>query len=40
MTNKNKPSVIMVNGMVKNINIGLTSVLRSPSTTATIIAVI
>ena len=40
MINKNKPNVIMVNGIVKNINTGRTKVLRNPSTIATNIAVV
>jgi hypothetical protein len=38
--NKNNPNVIIVNGMVKNINIGLINVLSSPSTIATKTAVV
>jgi len=38
--NKNNPNVIIVNGMVKNINIGLINVLRNPSTIATKTAVV
>jgi hypothetical protein len=39
MTNKNKPKVNMVMGMVSNIKIGLINEFKKESTTATIIAV-
>jgi hypothetical protein len=38
ITNKNKPRVIMVAGIVRKINSGLTKIFKSPITTATIIA--
>jgi len=38
--NRNKPSVTIVNGIVKKINIGRTNVFSNPSTIATIIAVV
>ncbi len=35
ITSKNKPSVNIVAGSVKSINIGFTKILRSPNTSAT-----
>lgn len=40
MTNKNNPNVKMVTGNVKRIKIGLTKKFKSPSTTATVKAVV
>jgi hypothetical protein len=38
ITNKNKPSVMMVAGIVRKINNGRTKIFNNPITTATIIA--
>ncbi len=38
ITNRNKPKVMTVNGIVNTTSIGLTTILKIPKTAATIIA--